>query len=223
MKKTLLLIFVLGSFAVNAQTYSISPARTVTFSAPLNNITLNDIYQQNTGTSTLSLTWEKISITAPAQWQFSMCDLGTCHSNVPQGPTTMSIVAVNGAGFLGINVDPGNTAGSGIVKVRVYQTGSPANADTLTWYISATVAGVREYTGNNALSVHPNPATSQINFALHNGEEIISGEIKDAIGRTVLTINASSTQVNISELPKGIYFLHMATASHNYIKRIVKE
>jgi hypothetical protein len=224
MKTKLFSIFILTVVFVKAQTYSISPAKTVTFTAALNNITVNDIYQTNTGSSPITLLWESISATGPASWQYSMCDLGTCYPGLPPGPTAMNTVSVGAQGFLGINVDPGSTPGSAIVKTFVYQQGFKSNGDTLTWYINAGPAAIEEIFGNGTIKIFPNPVVNSLNIDLTNtGATTLI--IKDAIGRTVImkNIEAGNHSLDISDLPKGFYILQIETKDRTLIKRIIKE
>jgi len=224
MRKSFLFIFIVTAFAVKAQTYSINPAKTVTFTAALNNITINDIYQTNTGTGSITLVWEKVSISVPPQWQYSMCDLGTCYPGLPTGPTTMNVVAPGAQGFLGLNIDPGNTPGSGVVKVRVYQSGFVANADTLTWYVNANAVGINEVSINNSVKIYPNPASDYFYVELNKITEVKNACLTDALGKKVMSPALSTDKkINISELDKGIYFLNIETTEGRILKRIIKE
>ena len=94
-------------------------------------------------------------VTVPSGWQYSVCDFGTCYSGIPVGPNTMDTVAVNGQGFLGLNIDPSGVAGSGIVKLYVYQNGFPNSGDTLTWTINASMVGIEEITNKNIAIEEP--------------------------------------------------------------------
>ncbi len=222
MKRTILYIFLFAALSFNAQTYTISPARSVTFSAVFFSVTINDIYMQKAPTTTLSVTWELISINVPLGWDYAMCDLGTCHTGIPAGPTTMFTSTVGGAeAFLGLNIDPTNIAGSGVVKVRVYVTGSPSNADTLTWTINAAPAGLQELASNDDVKIYPNPVsnTLYIDAQKLNARSIY---LTDVFGRKV---NApyTSTTIDLSGLPVGFYLVTIETPERTLFKRILKE
>jgi hypothetical protein len=221
MKKFLPIIFLAGTLNCVSQSYTITPAKTVTFTAPAFNVTINDIYMVNTTSSTLSLTWERISINVPAGWDYSMCDLGTCHGGIPQGPNTMNIVAVADSGFLGLNIDPANIPGTGEVKVFVYETGNKPNGDTLTWKITSAV-GVEEITSNTkGIKIYPNPATNVLNI---KAPGIHGGNISDVLGRTIMTLDLKGEdQIDVSILPKGFYFLNLEATDRKLFKRIIIE
>ena len=223
MKTKLFFIFALGAFVIKAQTYSITPAKTMTVNAPNSIVTIFDIYQKNTSASKIVLKWEKVLINLPATWQYSMCDLGTCYPGIPAGPNTMDTVPGNGQGFLGLNIDPGTVGGSGIVKVFVYQNGFRSNGDTLTWYINAAAVGIEEITANSAIKIYPNPTQNNLNINL-NGSENMTVNLIDALGRKVLTqaISGSNT-IDVSILDKGVYTLLIETKDNQMFKRIIKE
>ncbi len=224
MKTKLFSLLLFSSLVIEAQTYSISPAKTVSFTAALNNITINDIYQTNTGSTSITLKWESISAVGPVTWQYSMCDLGTCYPGLPAGPTAMNTVTAGAQGFLGLNVDPGNVSGTAIVKTLVYQNGFRANADTLIWYISTPPVGIKEIFANSGIKVFPNPAINSLNIDVANSE-ITTAKITDVSGRVFLNISLSedANQVDISGLAKGFYMLTIETKGEQFFKRIIKE
>ncbi|MBA3664497.1 MAG: T9SS type A sorting domain-containing protein [Bacteroidetes bacterium] len=226
MKTKLLTLFSLISLAFAAQTYSISPAKTVTFSAPYNNITINDIYMTNTGSTTLSITWELISINLPATWDYSMCDLGTCYTGIPAGPNTMNTATAGGANpFLGLNINPQAVAGTGTVVVRAYKTGSPSSADTLTWKITAGAVGVEELTASKTgIKIYPNPVANSLNIEF-GSTKVQEVTITDALGRTILKpiTSTGNNTIDLSALQKGFYLVNIVTDEKVMFKRIVKE
>ena len=78
---------------------------------------------------------------------------------------------------------------------------------------------------SNKFSMYPNPAIDLITIS--NDDNIIMNSISvsDINGRTVKQINVenvNSTQVNVSELSSGIYFMNIATDSGNAVKKFIK-
>jgi hypothetical protein len=225
MRSKLFALFILLAFIGKSQTYSISPAKTVTFTAPFNNVTINDIYMVNTGTTSLSITWELISINVPTGWDYSMCDLGTCYPGIPAGPTTMNTATVGGSDpFLGLNIDPQNIAGTGTVVVRVYLTGNSSNPDTLTWKITGNAVSIEELTSGGPIKIYPNPVSDKLNINLGN-IEIKEVNITDALGRMVLQpkTSAGNNTLDLSGLQKGFYMVNIVTPEKTLFKRLVKE
>jgi hypothetical protein len=224
MKNRIFLLLILFSVTVRAQkTYTINPAKTVTFTAALNDITIHDIFMVNTGSGSIALTWEKISINVPSQWGYSMCDLGACYPGIPAGAHTMSTVSQGSTGFLGLNIDPGSTSGTGQVKVRVYQNGFESSADTLTWHINTSIAGIHEVSLSNKIKIYPQPASDFIQLQLQPGVEVKDICLYDISGKKVQSLNLSAEKISISDLERGMYVLSIATKQGRAIKRIVKE
>jgi hypothetical protein len=224
MRSILVAVVLFCTVISKAQTYSISPAKTVTFTAVLNNITINDIYQNNTGSAKIILKWELISVNVPSQWNYSMCDYQTCYSSIPTGTITMDTVNVGGQGFLGLNIDPGTTDGTGIVKVFVYQDGFKANGDTLTWHVKTPAVSVEEIYGNSGIKIFPNPVVNTLHVDLGN-YDVKSGTITDVFGRTIMNVSLKPgvTKLDLSSLPKGVYQLNLDAGDKRLFKRIIVE
>jgi hypothetical protein len=226
MKKNLLLAFiVLFSSLIKAQvSYSITPAKSMTVTAPYSSVTIFDINQKNTSSSKIILKWKLVSMSLPPTWQYSMCDYQTCYSGIPAGPNTMDTIPGNGQGFLGLNIDPTTTSGSGVVKVYVYQNTFPANGDTLTWHVNTPAVGIEEIFAGSGIKIYPNPAKDLLTVDLNNFEAI-KVNLFDALGRIVLTapLSLSATTLNISALDKGFYTLVIDTKDKQLFKQIIKE
>jgi len=222
MRSKLILLFCIFAWAAQSQTYSISPAKTVTVTAPYSNITIFDIFQKNTGSSPIILQWERVSVNLPAGWGYSMCDYATCYSGIPAGPSTMDTIYPGNDGFLGLNIDPDVISGSGVVKAFVYQQGFKSNGDTLTWYVNTSSVGIEELFDSKGIMVYPNPASDVLYLDL-NTAEVSSASLTDGSGRVVLEIPLqNSNRINLSNLSKGFYILNLETGSGRLSKRIVK-
>jgi hypothetical protein len=72
---------------------------------------------------------------------------------------------------------------------------------------------------NNHLLVYPNPVKNEL--FINSQEEIKKIEILDIAGR--MMISTSSTTVNVSHLPKGIYFVKISTQNQTITKKIIKQ
>lgn len=226
--KTLLLFcisLIIFDFSNAQVSYSITPAKTLTVTAPNTGVTIFDIYQKNTSAAKIILKWQRILVSLPPLWQYSMCDYGNCYSGIPLGPSTMDTIPGNGQGFLGLNIDPGTGGGSGLVKVYVYQNGFQNNGDTLTWYINASAAGVLEITANSEIKIFPNPMKDLLHVNFNSAfTENLSAFVTDALGRKVLNFSLSNynNSIDISDLENGFYNLIIETKDKQFIKRLVK-
>lgn len=74
-------------------------------------------------------------------------------------------------------------------------------------------------------SVYPNPSTGLVNLASKNNMAINTIQITDLNGRVVRNINTngvSETQINISDLTAGMYFLNVQTDSGSGTTKIIR-
>ena len=69
------------------------------------------------------------------------------------------------------------------------------------------------------VSLFPNPATNSIN--VNSSQEIVSLTVVDQLGKVVLTKN-KSTNLDISGLVSGIYFIKITTISGSCVKKFLK-
>jgi hypothetical protein len=77
---------------------------------------------------------------------------------------------------------------------------------------------------NNSLTVAPNPSTGNVNVSFSNNTfEAASVSVVNVIGQEVYATktNASSINLNLSELEKGVYFVRVQSAQGTTTKRLV--
>lgn len=211
--------------AIQAQvTYTLSPTNTVNLTLPLNQSTGSKIYQVNTGSSKILLKWERVFVNLPVGWTYTSCDNSFCYGGVPVGPNTMDSVSIGGQGFVGVDVDPANISGVGIVKIYVYQDGYYSQGDTLTWNISTTAVGINEINASSSIKIFPNPVSNLLNVTFENNQEIISTYIIDALGNKIKTVKLFNTNntIDFSDLTAGYYNLIIETSSEVLNKRLIK-
>jgi len=95
--------------------------------------------------------------------------------------------------------------------IRVYQT------DTLTGFNTIEK-------GANKVEIYPNPSSEAIWISL--AQELIGGEIEivNLVGNTVLQmgIAKASQQIDIQNLPKGIYIISLKNEGYSVLKKFVK-
>ena len=222
MKKILLLSFCLIIYIGKAQTYSITPAKTVSISAQLNNISNKYIYMPNTGGAKIILKWKKISDNLPAGWDYSMCDKGNCYAGVPVGPTTMDTVYVSDQGYFNLAVDPLNELGSGTVRIYMWQDGFESAGDTLTWHVNAIPVSVEELKLSDNIQIFPNPASSNLNIVL-NDSKFHDIEIKSIVGQVIFNgeVKSGTNNIDVSNFSKGIYFIYLKNEDKTLYSKII--
>lgn len=98
---------------------------------------------------------------------------------------------------------------------------TPVVTNTTTNTIGITT-GIREANNNGILKVYPNPANDKLIIRVNkNGNNDIL--IADVIGRKVKQIKTAElqTEVNVSDLQSGIYFITLTQDNVNYVQKIV--
>lgn len=76
---------------------------------------------------------------------------------------------------------------------------------------------------NHTVAIYPNPVNNNLHIDLGNAEDIQSINLIDVTGRVVYSVeNVSSTNINMSEFSKGMYFVQVQSESGTLVKSIVK-
>lgn len=79
---------------------------------------------------------------------------------------------------------------------------------------------IGEYNNNFTTSIYPNPSNGVIKIAA--SEDIIKISVLNSIGQQIQTSNpqAKETQLNLNELPKGVYFINIKTVKGMKVERV---
>lgn len=77
---------------------------------------------------------------------------------------------------------------------------------------------------NKAFSVSPNPTNNTWNFVSTSGKNIVSIQIVDVLGKTVIAINPSATSANIdaTSINNGLYFAKVTTTAGTESVKLMK-
>lgn len=74
-----------------------------------------------------------------------------------------------------------------------------------------------------ALTVYPNPTQGTLHLYGIDGASMENISITDALGKTVLTHKGSTNNLNVTQLPAGIYFIKATTPSGVLIQKFIKQ
>ena len=249
MKKTLLILFLITSSSLFAQSFSTG---TQTLSSGL---TANINIDNDTGTTTLTLA-------GPSNKWFGI-GFGNSNMNgtdifMTDGSSILDAYSTsNGQPQADSSQESGdwtlvsNTVSSGtrtIVATRANDTGNSndytfsASAGSLTviWAIgSSTTYAYHSIRGATALSVslgisennllsfemYPNPVSDVLNIQLPTGTEKAEVSVFDYTGRLVSskTISSNDTAIDVQKISKGIYMIRVAANNKIGVQRFIKK
>jgi hypothetical protein len=249
MKKTLLILFLITSFSLFAQSFS-------TGTQPLSSeLTANINIDNDTGTTTLTLA-------GPSNKWFGI-GFGNSNMNgtdifMTDGSSILDAYSTsNGQPQADSSQESGdwtlvsNTVSSGtrtIVATRANDTGNSndytfsASAGSLTviWAIgSSTEYAYHSVRGATALSVslgisennllsfemYPNPVSDVLNIQLPTSTEKAEVSVFDYTGRLVSskTISSNDTAIDVQKISKGIYMIRVAANNKIGVQRFIKK
>lgn len=121
-------------------------------------------------------------------------------------------------------IDPGEVdllvvAGTGntVAAVGLY--------DSLTVRASATdsLLSTQSNTVINSFSIYPNPTSSVLNISNPNNYEINNISVVDINGRVIKNQLGTLTQINVSDLNAGVYFVTIEAAEGKTTKKFIKQ
>lgn len=113
-----------------------------------------------------------------------------------------------------------------------YDNYKDANSSNLYCYITVNkliTVGLREENFDNSLSIFPNPAKDKIHFQINNvNAEKCSLEIMNLAGEQVKLIQYGTNsfikdKIDLSDLPKGVYFLKTSLGAKSQTQKLLVE
>ncbi|NDC41301.1 MAG: T9SS C-terminal target domain-containing protein [Chitinophagia bacterium] len=236
MKKIFTLSFLICSLAMpmlaGAQSFSI--ADTVRFTLAgggsediNNNLTIN--------TSSLVLKWNVSSTNFPSDWIAAMgiCDNVLCYPSSslwPTNPTNTTYAYTMGVGGFHMVFNSGTIthAGTYYLKVKFLDPATLASDSTvfLVTAIGAAKVTTVAYDDDN-VSLYPNPARNEVNLVFNNYTDVRTISLYNNIGTVVAVfkIQSTSANLNLENIPSGIYFARLQDAHGSVIatKRFTKQ
>jgi hypothetical protein len=129
--------------------------------------------------------------------------------------------------FVSQSVDLSSFEGQSVqIKVKgVRGTVNDYWLDTDNYRIETTIPTsiAVEPTSLESINVFPNPANDVINVNFAHFNNPVKVEIMNMLGATVMkkTLNSASSQINLEELPKGIYYFKILGTEKDILKKVV--
>lgn len=197
---------------IKSQTFTAAPNDSIESTNDVNDWISDYIYIHNTSGASLPLSFQTITNTMdPIGWNVLMCTSNGCYSYLPSGGS-LGIVSNGDSAHLNLHCGFVGIAGTGVVRVRVYETGNPSNSDTITFlYHAVSSTGIADnLNGSTSLSQNfPNPfsasTTIKYNLEQPDGKIIIT----DIQGKEISGYQLqghSGTLVITGDFKPGVYF-----------------
>ena len=184
--------------------------------------------------SGVRLKWHVMSSNFPSDWlsesAFGICDNNSCYYNIGgdlwngiSGNTftsdlyTMPSPPLGPYGdyHLALNFSSVST-GTHYVTISLTDVlSSPSTSQTTTIIISKPYASsVPSVANTDNTVIYPNPATSELNVVYDASADIKSIAVYNIIGKimSVYKVEANSANLNLSNLPSGIYFVRLVNS-----------
>lgn len=222
MKFIFTFLIILAPLLNIAQEYTIYPSSSVNINLALDNYDGTQISFKNNTPLDLLLEWELLENNLNNQWDYSLCDYGSCYAGIPAGGS-MKPIAAGDSGFLKMNLTPLFYEGSGYVKFIVYAVGSTNAPDTITFnYETLSTSLNKNFSKSSNINIFPNPASEVIH--IDNIKEASTVQLSGITGKIIYQANAFSNRkatIPISHLTRGLYFITFKEANGKTVTRKV--
>jgi hypothetical protein len=225
-----LFLLVIAYTTVSAQTISLNP-KTINKGAPnaddpngnYNIESQSKITNNSTDAADSMFTWIVSELNQPSAWQLDFCDPAYCRTDAKQGESFDFKLRKGESGFMKADFYFKNVSGTGTAKVAIVSKTNPSNSDTLVINVNSWLTGVNEVNKIKSITFFPNPVKNQLNLTFSSKEDI-SVDIYNVLGTRVKTFVHSgiNSQINISDLQNGVYFLRFNENGKQYTKQFTK-
>jgi len=165
------------------------------------------IHFKNLKKTAIVFAYEKVSVDYPTAWDVSFCDNRNCYATFLNNDT-MAKVAPNAEASLKITIFPNGKADTAVVKYAIWDFDNPSDRDTIIWNIYVRWGANTQSWIVDMATVYPNPVKDVLTVM---GVVSNKGQLVDAKGSFVKSVNLDQGRLDVSDLPAGIYSLLLET------------
>jgi len=177
-----------------------------------------------------STKWTRTNNILPAGWYTSVCDLSACYdtANSYKNEFSVDLSLTGGAhtitGPMIVDFYP-SSAGYAVTTLHIYDKNQPGDQITATFIGTATGAtGVGKVSRIKDVVLAPVPARTNLSVFYEASLRPERMEVYDILGKLIYSVPVAAdgslkTDINVSGLQKGLYFLRIYTANHKILTR----
>ena len=221
MKKALFLFALIGAaFAMNAQTLVIindgmqlSNGDTITVTSTIAEPVVRPQIFNQTG-STVTAKCEVETINAPG-----MTVLSVCAGNCLAGNVSPEFDIEPSGTYTGLFIDfDMGSSNEGLFKMKVYSVSDPDNLNAYAYIKLKKSADIDQVADAMQLSAQPNPCKGQTEIRIeqaNGGELVVCNMMGRIVRRVALDANASSLNLDVTDLPAGMYLYGIHNGAKN--------
>lgn len=220
MKKIYFALFLMlhSSLALMGQTYTFAPDTVLEVQAQLEQYNIFHIYIENETSDPLQLSWRIVENTLPEEWETTLCDNNECYGILPNYGD-MNPFGADEQAFIKLDINPHQYQAEGLIRFRIYPTANPSDYKIITFYISSLLSGTDE--PRDVFPVFgPNPANDVLWFSGTAEKQTL--HLWNGQGQLLKTLSLEARLpylLDLSDLPKGAYWLSNSFQQHILIKQ----
>jgi hypothetical protein len=199
------------------QTFGIEPDSTLVIYPPANEYSYHLISFPNLTNDTLTMQWRLAQDSMVEGWDYFLCDLGECYSEMPQNET-MEPATGDEIPYLEITMNPNNIFGEGKLVFYVNDVKQTQVKQRVEFFFIVGSSST-ELLPSETLSVFPNPCSDLLTINAESGqiEKLI---VFNLSGEKYIDVSYPEKQIDVSAWPVGQYIIKTVIGDKSYSKKI---
>lgn len=202
---------------LQAQTFGIVPDSILVVYPPTNEYSYHSITLPNLTEDTLTMQWRLAEDSMQDGWEYFLCDLGECYSEMPQNEI-MEPATGEEVPYLEITIHPNDILGEGKLIFYVNDINQPEIKQKLEFIFIVGSSSVNDNAVSD-LQIYPNPAASFLNIEYNQGD-LERLNVYNLNGTKYFEYQSPENQIDISYWLEGTYILQITTPYKIFTEKI---